>query len=144
MGREQLKRLPDIVQRRRQLVDRYRAMFNGDKAIHLPVEPAWARSNWQSFCVQLPEEADQRRIMQRMLDEGIATRRGIMCSHREQAYRDLSRHQQLPRSEHAQDHCILLPLYDQMTDAEQEAVVSGLRKAVHQLVERRIDTTAAD
>ena len=144
VGREQLKRLPDIVQRRRQLVDRYRAMFNGDKAIHLPVEPGWARSNWQSFCVQLPEEADQRRIMQRMLDEGIATRRGIMCSHREQAYRDLSRHQQLPRSEHAQDHCILLPLYDQMTDAEQEAVVSGLRKAVHQLVERRIDTTAAD
>jgi perosamine synthetase len=144
VGREQLKRLPDIVQRRRQLVDRYREMLSGDEAIQLPIEPTWARSNWQSFCVQLPDYADQRSVMQRMLDEGVATRRGIMCSHREQAYRYLSPRQPLPHSEYAQDHCILLPLYDQMTDAEQAAVVSGLRKAVHRLVDRPINTTAAE
>ena len=35
----------------------------------------------------------------------------------------------LPHSEAAQDHCIILPLYPQMTPAEQEHVVSVLKKA---------------
>ena len=49
--------------------------------------------------------------MQAMLDAGISTRRGIMCSHREPAYADMPLRQPLPHSEQAQDHCILLPLY---------------------------------
>ena len=51
----------------------------------LPFEPEWARSNWQSYCVRLPERVDQKQVMQSLLDQGIATRRGIMCSHREPA-----------------------------------------------------------
>ncbi len=38
-----------------------------------------------------------------MLDAGIATRRGIMCSHREPAYRDQTQRHSLPHSEAAQD-----------------------------------------
>jgi len=40
------------------------------------------QDNWQSFCVRLPHHCDQRAVMQKMLDQGVATRRGIMCSHR--------------------------------------------------------------
>ena len=46
------------------------------------MEPKWACSNWQSFCVRLPTAYDQRQVMQMMLDAGIAVRRGIMCAHR--------------------------------------------------------------
>ena len=143
VGREQLKRLPDIIQRRRHLVDRYRTLLNADPAISLPVEPVWARSNWQSFCLELPEGVDQRGVMQQMLEKGIATRRGIMCTHREQAYADYLPRRPLARSEYAQDHCILLPLYHQMTDADQELVVSALREAVLSADRETIDATAA-
>jgi dTDP-4-amino-4,6-dideoxygalactose transaminase len=76
-----------------------------------PEEPAWARSNWQSYCVRLPDGADQRAVMQAMLDRGVATRRGIMCAHLEPAYAADPLRFGLPESERARDRCILLPLF---------------------------------
>jgi dTDP-4-amino-4,6-dideoxygalactose transaminase len=67
--------------------------------------------------------------MEAMLAQGISTRRGIMCSHREKAYDGACRSRGLPLSEAAQDHCVLLPLYSGMTLAEQQQVVSALRAA---------------
>ena len=66
--------------------------------------------------------------MQAMLDAGIATRRGIMCAHREDGYRN-SRHAPLPHSETCQDRTIVLPLYPQMTMDDIELVVSTLKTA---------------
>ena len=88
VGREQLRRLPGIVEERRALAARYRVLLGEIAGLELPIEPEWARTNWQSYCVRLPAPCDQRLVMQAMLDAGISTRRGIMCSHREEAYRD--------------------------------------------------------
>jgi perosamine synthetase len=126
IGRKQLERLPDIIERRRRLAVRYRDRLS-DTPFAPPHEPEWARSNWQSYCVRLPDRAGQREVMQRLLDRGIATRRGIMCAHREAAYADLATPHSLTESEQAQDRCMLLPLYTQMTDAEQDQVVAALR-----------------
>ncbi len=86
VGREQLKRLKEAVSLRREMAARYRVLLADIPGLILPTEPEWARSNWQSYCVRLPENTDQRQVMQAMLDEGIATRRGIMCAHLEPAY----------------------------------------------------------
>lgn len=87
IGREQLLRLPAIVARRRALADRYRSLLADIPGLQTPIEPEWARSNWQSYCVRLPAGFDQQTVMQAMLDEDVSTRRGIMCSHREEAWR---------------------------------------------------------
>ena len=129
VGREQLKRLPGIVAKRRELAASYRHFLSCVEGLALPHEPPWARSNWQSFCVRLPAGLDQRQVMQQMLDGGVGTRRAIMCIHREGAYADLFAHAPLPRSEAAQDHCILLPLYPDMTLDEQRQVVNKLHQA---------------
>jgi perosamine synthetase len=129
VGREQLKRLPEIVEVRRALVERYRALLRDVPGLVLPAEPEWAQSNWQSFCVRLPEHCDQRLVMQQMLEAGVATRRGIMCSHREPVYQEGSSTRRLPHSEAAQDHCAILPLYPQMTREEQERVADALKRA---------------
>lgn len=127
MGREQLKRLPGILKRRRELAARYAEKLAG---VAVPHQPAWARSNWQSYAITLPEGQDQRRVMQAMLDDGISTRRGVMCSHREAACADLPLRHRLGGSEQAQDRAIILPLYPQMTDAEQDRVVASLHQAL--------------
>ena len=129
VGREQLKRLPQIVAARRALADRYSQLLCDIEGLELPDEPDWARSNWQSYSVRLPDRCDQRGVMQAMLDDGIGTRRGIMCSHREEAYRELNLPHSLPHSEAAQDRRILLPLYAQMTVTEQERVAASLGSA---------------
>ena len=47
VGREQLKRLPLAVVRRRALAARYRELLDAVPHAIPPVEPAFARSNWQ-------------------------------------------------------------------------------------------------
>ena len=129
IGREQLRRVPEIVRVRRAVVERYCSLLADIPGLRLPTEPDWARSNWQSFCVRLPDRRDQRSVMQHMLDRGVATRRGIMCSHREVPYREDATRRPLPESEAAQDQCVILPVYPQMTLEEQEQVADALRQA---------------
>ena len=129
IGREQLKRLPEIIKRRRLLATRYNELLRDIPGLGIPVEPARVRSNWQSYCVHLPDNLDQRKVMQLILDRGVATRRGVMCAHREKAYAYLSPRFPLSESEEAQDHCILLPLYHQMSLADQDYVVQVLIEA---------------
>ncbi|WP_022722506.1 DegT/DnrJ/EryC1/StrS aminotransferase family protein [Rhodopseudomonas sp. B29] len=126
IGRKQLERLPAIIGRRRAIAHRYGELLAGLEGLTLPFEPEWARSNWQSYCVRLPDRLDQRTVMQNLLDQGIATRRGIMCSHREAPYRGDEQRHSLRQSELAQDHSILLPIYAQMTEDDQARVAGAL------------------
>jgi perosamine synthetase len=134
VGRVQLTRMPAIVGRRRELAARYAELLRQRApSVTAPHEPEWARTNWQSYCVRLPAGADQRGVMQKLLDRGIATRRGIMCTHREGAYADGSSWRSsggLTESEKAQDEGVLLPLFHQMTTQEQERVVDALAEAI--------------
>lgn len=142
IGREQLKRLPAAVAHRRQLAQHYNELLANVPGLTLPREPEWARTNWQSYCVRLPRDVDQVQVMQRMLDEGVATRRGIMCAHSEPAYRTTGSWRcaqstctpsatcsNLVESERAQRESIILPLFDQMTAEDQEKVARTLRGA---------------
>jgi perosamine synthetase len=151
IGRVQLTRMPEMIARRRVQARLYRELLSGIPGVSLAEEPAWARSNWQSYCIRLPEQANQRQVMQAMLDEGIATRRGVMNAHREPAYAPNSSGRKpwscglgqadcacpggacarLAESELAQERCILLPLYHQLSEAEQIRVVDVLERALH-------------
>jgi perosamine synthetase len=144
IGREQLKRLPELVARRRMLAQRYTDLLSEQLGLATAEEPSWARSNWQSYLVQLPTGRDQRAVMQQMLDQGVATRRAVMCAHREPAYATEEWScgsgpgacgcapltcVRLAQSERAQDQWIVLPLFHQMTEEDQDVVIAALRAA---------------
>jgi perosamine synthetase len=128
VGREQLKRLPGMIAARRRLAARYLEGLAGHPHILLPREPPWARSNWQSFWVTLAPEApiDQVTMMQQLKTRGVDTRRGVMCAHREPAYRDLELRFPLPVSERLQARSIILPLYPDLSDKDQDRVMVAL------------------
>ena len=130
VGRVQLERLPDLVARRRALAELYSKQLVFAAGPRPPVEPSFARSNWQSYCVALPDKWGQRDIMQGLLDRGISTRRGIMNSHLEPAYAEHNSHRvagTLKNSITAQNKTIILPLFSQMTNDEIEIVVSAIK-----------------
>lgn len=142
IGREQLARLPDAIERRRAVALRYHERLQDIRGVEAPHEPEWARSNYQTYCVRLPEAVDQRAVMERLLDQGIASRRGVMCAHREAAYppgtwkcgaRDCGcatgTCRGLAESERAQDTCIMLPLFHDLSSADQDRVIAGLSAA---------------
>jgi dTDP-4-amino-4,6-dideoxygalactose transaminase len=143
IGRVQLARLPDILSKRRAQAARYDDLLADVDDVSTFSGPAWARSNWQSYCVRLQPHLDQRTIMSHLLADGIATRRGVMCAHREPAYDAATwlcaarracdcqarTCRCLQESEQAQDQVIVLPLYHEMTDADQVRVAASLRRA---------------
>ncbi len=153
VGRIQLRRIPEIVARRREQAERYAQMLAGRPDIGLPREPAWARANWQTYFVRLPAGADQRGVMQDMLAGGIATRRGVMCAHREPALppeawscdgKERSCDcaagicRRLTNGEMLQDCGLSLPLYHHLTPADQQLVVDRLCRAVDAVSGRRV------
>jgi len=144
VGREQLKRLPSLIARRRELAARYHELLADLPDVVRPREPEWARTNWQTYTVRVAEGLDPRAIMQQMLDAGIATRRGVMNAHREPAHpkgtwscgpaHDICTCPGpgcgwLRAGEQIQDTAIALPMFNQMTFEDQDRVVAALRAA---------------
>lgn len=129
IGLEQLKRLDAIVAERRELATYYRRSLEHIDWLVLQKEPRYARSNWQSFAIRLLKEAPIKRdaLMQKMLDVGIASRRGIMNAHQEKPY--LSLKYKLPNSQIARDQSILLPLFHGMTHDDIDYVVKVIKHA---------------
>ena len=125
MGIEQMKKLPGIIERRQELAARYAEKLASHPWLSPPYVPTWAEPSFQSYAVTLGEKAPISRndLMQRLLDNGIATRRGIMLSHVEVPYASMKA--SLPRSEEASARSILIPLYPQMTHADQDTVVDA-------------------
>lgn len=152
IGRVQLRRLPDLLQERQTIASRYKRLLQPLPWITPPSEPSWARSNWQSYAISLATSVDQRSVMQYLADNGVSTRRGVMCAHREAAYpvgawrcspesvqanANPSSCKSLIRSEQAQDHAIMLPLFPGMSEEDQRYVVEKLARAVDDQIDSR-------
>jgi perosamine synthetase len=132
IGLEQLKKLDAILTRRRELAERYNAALSEIPGVEPPYAPDEAPHTYQSYCVRLDPAVTPPRetIMERMLADGIATRRGVMAIHEEPYYVERFGRVSLPVTEAATRHTLLLPLYMTMTEAEQDRVVHALRDAL--------------
>lgn len=129
VGRVQLTRLDGIVGDRRRVAAAYAEQLRDIPGVTVPSEPEWARSNWQSYCVMLDEDIDQKAVMQSMLDAGVSTRRGVMNAHLEQASAAELR-ADLPHSEDAQQRGVILPLLPRMPSEDVLQVCQSLGRAV--------------
>jgi dTDP-4-amino-4,6-dideoxygalactose transaminase len=128
IGLVQLARLDTMLSRRRELAARYNERLVTVPWLVTPFTPTDSRSNYQSYMVRLAEDAPVSRdqLMQELLDCGVSTRRGIMAIHRETPYRDLMFESRMPVTNRLADSGLILPLYDQMSQDEQDFVVDSI------------------
>jgi dTDP-4-amino-4,6-dideoxygalactose transaminase len=132
VGLVQLGRLPEIVRRRRELAARYTELLADIPGLRPVADPAWGTSNFQSYWVEVEPGfgATRERTMEVLAEAGVSARRGIMAAHRQPAYRDLDTGSvPLPVTERLTDNTLILPVYHELTDADQLRVVDGLRQA---------------
>jgi dTDP-4-amino-4,6-dideoxygalactose transaminase len=131
VGIKQLEKLDWIVAERRKIAFQYHEAFADIDCLRLPYEREGYFSNYQSYSVYLKENCPINRddLMQKLLDVGIATRSGVMTSHRETAYKGYS-DVKLPISEDLCDRSIILPLYVPMPQEEINYVIEHFRKFV--------------
>jgi perosamine synthetase len=125
LGLTQLAALDDILAERRAIAERYTAALAGHPHLEAPTDPPYAERTWQSYPVRVRRSSPIGRteLMQRLLDDGIATRRGVMAIHHEAPY---SAPVLLPHTERAAEDTLMLPLFCGITVAEQEYVVTRL------------------
>lgn len=128
VGIEQLKKLDWILSRRRLQAERYDELLAGLEGITTPYAPPDAPHTYQSYMVRLDPRIWPPRdeVMERLLVEGIASRRGVMAIHKEPYYMRHCGRVSLPVTEEATRQTMLLPLYATMTNEEQDAVLHAL------------------
>jgi dTDP-4-amino-4,6-dideoxygalactose transaminase len=130
VGIQQLAKLDWIVSERRKIAERYLRELADIACIRLPKQQEGNSTNWQSFSIYLKDDAPISRndLMQALLDRDIASRRGVMTSHRETAYKEECMGLTLPKTEDLSDRSIIIPLYIPMADEDVSCVIANLRE----------------
>lgn len=129
VGLRQLAVLDTVLAERRRLAEHYSQALAGIPWIETPRDPEYAERTWQSYPIRLgpaaPVDADE--LMRLLLQDGIATRRGIMAIHLEESYADPAI--ELPHTEAAARDVVLLPLFPGLGDEAQSYVIDRLTRA---------------
>jgi len=130
IGLVQLQRLQEMLSKRRLLAQRYTERLSSLPWLALPQEPTAYRHNFQSYMVQLQSDAPVTRdqLMQELLNRGVSSRRGIMAIHREPPYHNDKWDVRLPITNLVTDTTVILPLFYEMTEDEQDYVIECLEE----------------
>jgi dTDP-4-amino-4,6-dideoxygalactose transaminase len=136
IGIVQIGRLDDLLAARRARAERYNAELRTIRGLQIPYVPAYgAPHTYQSYMVTLTKDCPLERedLMTRLLQRGIATRRGIMASHLEKTYTSRYGKVSLPVTEEVARTTMLIPLYATMAEDEQTYVIDALREELGSL-----------
>ncbi len=130
IGLVQLGKLGKLVARRRMLAQRYQQLLERIPGVLTITDPAYGTTNYQSFWILLPDDFPVSRdeLLSRLAEAGVSARRGIMAAHLEPAYRGLP-HGPLPVTERLTARTLILPLFHDLTEPEQDVVVSVIAAA---------------
>jgi perosamine synthetase len=136
IGLVQLRKLDRLIARRRALARRYQQLLSCIPGVRTITDPGYGTTNYQSFWVLLPDDFPVSRdeLLQRLAEAGVSARRGIMAAHLEPAYADLS-HGPLPVTERLTAGSLILPLFHDLTEPEQDIVVSVIAAAAGRRVQ---------
>jgi dTDP-4-amino-4,6-dideoxygalactose transaminase len=118
IGMVQLKKMPAMVAKRRELAALYQKELAAVSWLTLPRELPYCKTNWQSFAVRLSDNAplEQYAFMQYFLEHGVATRPGVMNAHEEKPF--IPQQCSLKHSESARRSVVILPLFHTMYEHE--------------------------
>jgi dTDP-4-amino-4,6-dideoxygalactose transaminase len=130
IGLVQLGRLGALVARRRELAARYARALSAVPGLQVPHDPPYGETNHQSYWVVLPYDfpVSRNALLHFLADRGVSARRGIMAAHLEPAYGGQPR-PDLPVTERLTVRSLILPLFPDMTNAEQDRVVAAIHDA---------------
>ncbi len=126
VGIVQLGKLDAIIARRRELAARYQEGIAGVSGLRAVSDPDYGTSNYQSFWVEVEAEypLDREGLLAALAGAGVSARRGIMAAHRQPPYRNLPA--DLPVTERLTDNTLILPLFHQLGQTDQDRVVDVL------------------
>ena len=129
LGTAQMRRLPELVDRRRRLGGRLRAALADVPGFTVQPEPAWGGHVYQAFVGLVEPHMDRDGIIAALRARGVEATLGTYALHAQPFFARTFGYRPgaLPGSHAAFLRSIALPLYPQMTDDDVDAVVDGVR-----------------
>lgn len=132
VGLAQLAKLDAFLARRRALAARYAAALEDFPEVQAPFAPEGVEPSHQSYIVRLrdADEAVRNDVLQELSRRGVASRRGLMACHLEPCHRGARVAGSMAETERAAAQTLLLPLFDALTESEQDYVLEALRQSL--------------
>ncbi|WP_320536985.1 DegT/DnrJ/EryC1/StrS family aminotransferase [Pseudarthrobacter sp. IC2-21] len=132
VGMVQLRRLAQIVERRREIAAAYVAGLAGVRGLRFVSDPPYGTTNFQSCWVEvLPAFGTSRDgLLSRLADAGISARRGIMAAHRQPAYRGRDYgNAGLRQTERMTDRTLILPVFHELDTVSMNRIINTIKAA---------------
>ena len=128
VGIVQLGRLDEVVARRRALAARYSEAIAAIPGLRAVADPEYGTCNFQSYWLEVEDSypLDREGLLMALAEAEISARRGIMAAHRQPPYRDLAPEGSLPNTERLTDNTLILPLYHELTEVDQDRIIAVL------------------
>ncbi|OHB62461.1 MAG: aminotransferase DegT [Planctomycetes bacterium RBG_13_60_9] len=123
VGLGQMRKIDELLTRRRSLAGNYMALLEGCDKVAIPAVTPDGVHSFQSFCVFVD---DRDKVLRGMRAEGIEVQIGTYALHMHPAFKDCTIRKPLEGSRYAWEHCLALPLYHELTREDQEYVVEHL------------------
>ncbi len=130
IGLVQMEKLEYILNKRRAIARRYNSLLEKIEWLECPHVPAYANPNYQSYIIRIKGNNNKIRehIVSKLIDSGISCKAGVQAIHLEKCYREKYKGDRLINTERAFYSTMLLPLYSELKENEQDKVVRNLRR----------------
>lgn len=128
LGSSQLSRLDSFLTRREEIARRYRRELADDERVLLPPQaPAGARHGRHLFPIRI-EERD--RIFDELRAAGIGVQLHYLPPYRFSSFAGTGSPEEFPETERAFARLLSLPIYPNLTESQQSAVIAAVRAAL--------------
>ena len=127
IGLEQLKKLPLILQDRINKAQVYSDLLKNVKNIKTPIVQKGTKHVFQSYCIYIEKDGIRDRLRQDLTSKGIETQIGTYALHLEPSYSNIKRSGNLHNSELLFKNLLTLPLHHELTQEDQEYVVTSIK-----------------
>lgn len=133
VGVAQMQQIQKLIARRQKQASYYLELLKDVQGVALPVTTPDGKNSYQSFCVFV---ANRDSILEEMRANGIEVQIGSYFLPSQPAFKNFpgSRNtDNMNGSRRASAECLVLPLYHQMSAADQQRVVSVLLETIHDI-----------
>ncbi len=130
VGLSQMARIEELLAKRLALADYYRHLLAQQPLVNLPQTTVHGKHSQQSFGIFVPRRDE---VMDYLRQQGIEAQIGTYALHLFPPFAPGENCQlvgDLENSRYAFGHCLVLPLFYDMTTADQELVVETLKQAL--------------
>lgn len=131
IGLIQMKKIEKIIQTRIEKAKIYTELLNKITNVKSAYISKGTRQTFQTYACYVEKESYRDKIRKALADEGIQSQIGTYSLHLEPAYKNMKKVGNLENSENLYKNTLALPLYNNLTQEDQETICSIIKKTLN-------------